>query len=72
MLTILDDEGSRLLGAAVVNAHFQNVGGELLGAFELPRHIAIEQYQRMEVTVTGVKHIGAAQLVLDRELGRAL
>ena len=57
--------------AAIFNTKLQNIGGKLLGALELARNIRVEQNQRVQIAVTGMKYIRATQLVLQGKLRRA-
>src|SRR5918993_841473 len=54
--------------SAEANAQPQDVGGELLGAFERTRLAAVEQDQRVQGAVAGVKHVGDAKAVRRGEL----
>ena len=51
-------------GAAVGDAQFEDFAAERLGAGKFARLVGIEQDQRMQVTVAGMKDVGAAQAVL--------
>lgn len=44
-------------GAANLHAQLQDAATEFLGAFQLARFVAIEQDQRMQIAVAGVKHV---------------
>ena len=46
------------------HAQFENIRAERVGAFPLAGCVGVEQDQRMQVAVAGVKHVHAAQIVL--------
>src|SRR6056297_2445235 len=61
--------------AAEFHAALENAGPEGLGAADLLGLTGIEQYQRVQVAVPGVKHIGNAQATLSchvADLGKHL
>ena len=57
--------------AADLDAEPQYVGAEILGALQFARHIGVEQDQRMQIAVAGVKDIGDAQAMFLRQLADA-
>ncbi len=50
--------------AADLDAKPQNVGAEFFGALEFVRIVRIEEDERMQIAVAGMKDIGDAQAVL--------
>ncbi len=54
--------------AAVMDAQLQDLAAELLGFLEFALFAGVIQNQRMQITVTGVKHVGDRQTVLLGEL----
>ena len=48
-------------GTADFDALLQHFGSEGFGAMQLVRIVGIEQNQRMQVAVAGMKHVGTAQ-----------
>ena len=65
--------------AAHGDAGFHDVGTEQLGAVQLVRVVRIEQDQRVQVAVTRVKHVAAAEAILvlhlanrQQDVGQAL
>ncbi len=55
-------------GAAHFHALLQDFAGELFGAAQLVRVVGVEKDQRVQVAVTRVKHVGAAQRVFPFHL----
>src|SRR5210317_2125874 len=55
-------------GSATLDAQLQNPATQLLGSFEFALVAGIVKNQRVQVAVTGVKHVGHGQTVLLREL----
>ena len=54
---------------AFVDTQPENVGTKLLGFFQVARLVGIIQDQRMQVAVTGMENVGAAQAIVLRQLG---
>ena len=54
--------------AAHPNTELQDLGTEFLGALELVLLAGIEQDERVEIAVAGVKDIGAGQAIFGREI----
>ena len=50
--------------ATHLDAEFEDLATERFGAFKFTGHIGIEQDQRVQVTVTGMKHIGHPQVIV--------
>ena len=58
--------------AADLDAQPQDIGAELLGAFELAGIVGVVEDQRMQIAVAGMEHVGDAQAVFRRHLLHAL
>ena len=57
--------------ATDLDAKFEDLAADGLGAFQLAGYVGIEEDQRVHVAVAGVEHVGHAQAVLFGQLGDA-